>query len=339
MEAFKPPPLTHTKNLFMQYLKHPLLKLIVVTTLSSSSAAIAKNCISNIPQTTETINFGANLASTGLTIGADTPNGTVVYEDHLQTQTHSWKCTATWLQGISLNPNLGTVAGMVNTFPLGKTGLSFHLKYWENGQIGYYESLKSLGPSGSSSGGGANMLQIIKTGELAETVKIDAGYLASLQAGDLILRKFNLINPILLNSASCQTPSILVDMGSDYQLGEFDNIGPTQRKVRFNIALDQCMSGIKRVTYSLKATTPVINAAKGIIALSNNPLNAKDIGLQLMNDAGQPIALDTTYPFNGFNTTSTSFKIPLSAAYYRLGSGELKAGNGNTSVTFIVNYL
>lgn len=183
------------------------------------------------------------------------------------------------------------------------------------------------------------MLEIIKTGELAETVKIDAGYLASLQAGDLILREFNLINPIVLNSASCQTPSIPVDMGADYQLGEFDNIGPTQRKVRFNIALNQCKTGIKRVTYSLKANTPVINAAKGIVALSNDPSNAKDIGLQLMNDTGQPIALDTSYPLSGFNTTSTSFNIPLSAAYYRLGSGELKAGHGNTSVTFIVNYL
>ena len=61
--------------------------------------------------------------------------------------------------------------------------------------------------------------------------------------------------------------------------------------------------------------------------------------MQLLNDAGQPIALDTTYPFDAFTTTDTHFQIPLSAAYYRLPTGDLKAGSANTDVTFIVNYL
>lgn len=326
----------------MQYLKHPLLKLIIVITLSSSSAAMAVGRCKAVFNTTETINFGTNLASKGLTIGADTPNGTVVYQDSSSSQYHKYLCERDFLWGLIPNPQRVNVQpwDRRSTFPLGETGLSFRISvpdeptnFLSSQKLVDYSFLPRPLP------GGTPRLEIVKTGELAENVKIDAGYLGSLQADDLILLKFNLVNPILLNSASCQTPSILVDMGTDYQLGEFDNIGPTQRKVRFNIALDQCMSGIKRVTYSLKATTPVINAAKGIIALSNDPLNAKDIGLQLMNDTGQPIALDTTYPFNEFNTTSTSFKIPLSAAYYRLGSGELKAGNGNTSVTFIVNYL
>jgi type 1 fimbria pilin len=82
----------------------------------------------------------------------------------------------------------------------------------------------------------------------------------------------------------------------------------------------------------------VIDAAKGIVAL-NDSSTAKGIGLQLMNDTGQPIALGTTYPFGAFTTTGTNFKIPLSASYYRLATDRLKASSANTEVTFIVNYL
>lgn len=50
---------------------------------------------------------------------------------------------------------------------------------------------------------------------------------------------------------------------------------------------------------------------------SQGASTAKGIGLQMMDDAGQPIALDTDHSFNGFNTTDTDFKTPLAAAYYR----------------------
>lgn len=186
---------------------------------------------------------------------------------------------------------------------------------------------------------GSVRLEIVKTGELTDKVRISSGLLGTLQDDDLILKRFNLTNAIVLNAASCQTPSVPVDMGADYNLDDFPKVGPTQRKVPFNIALNQCQTGIKKMTYLIKANTPVIDAAKGIVALSNDKTNAQDIALQLMNEAGQPLALNTTYPFNAFTTSGTSFNIPLSAAYYRLGSTELKAGNGNTSVTFIVNYL
>ncbi|MNF06233.1 hypothetical protein D3C80_2061450 [compost metagenome] len=58
-----------------------------------------------------------------------------------------------------------------------------------------------------------------------------------------------------------------------------------------------------------------------------------------MNETGQPIALDTTYTFSEFDPAGTNFKIPLSAAYYRLAETQLEAGTANASVTFIMNYL
>ena len=123
----------------------------------------------------------------------------------------------------------------------------------------------------------------------------------------------------------------------DYELNELTNSGSTPRTVKFDIGLNQCQTGIQKVTYSLNATSQVIDQLNGIVAL-NSSSTAKGIGLKLMDDTGRPIKLGATYPFSEFSTSSTSFKIPLSAAYYRL-AGQLEAGSANASVTFTVNYL
>lgn len=313
-----------------------LLCFVGTLALACSTAAQAGICTA-IDSKTETLNFGASLANSGLNIPADTPDGAVVYQETVQGSGHIWKCIITSMYGIELNPTLGTVTGAASVFPLGKSGLSFRI--WIDSTGRYETNLRPvIAEPNYGIGSGAIRLEIIKTGPVAEKFKIAAGYLGKLQDDDLILKKFNLTNPIVLNIASCQTPSVPVAMGDDYQLQDFDNAGATPRRVHFNIGLNQCQAGIKKVTYSLKATTSVIDAAKGIVAL-NSSSTAAGIGLQLLNDIGQPIALDTTYPFDAFTTTGTTFQIPLSAAYYRLPTGNLKAGSANTDVTFIVNYL
>ncbi|WP_162096132.1 fimbrial protein [Pseudomonas chlororaphis] len=318
-------------------LQRPLLTFVAATLLACTSDSMAGSCTAR-DSTTETLNFGASLANASLTIPADTPNGTVIYQDTLQGKSHTWRCTLASQYGVFLNPKLGSITdGKVSTFPLGKTGLSFRI--WHEYVDRYETALHTISANDAYGiGPGAWRLEIVKSGELASQVKINAGALGNLQDDDLILKKFNLSNPIVLNAASCQTPSVPVAMGDDYKLFEFREAGAKPRTVRFNIGLNQCQTGIKKVTYSLKANTPVIDAAKGIVAL-NDSSTAKGIGLQLMNDAGQPMALDTTYPFDAFTTTGTNFKIPLSASYYRLATDELKAGSANTEVTFIVNYL
>ncbi|MDI3399151.1 fimbrial protein [Pseudomonas sp. V88_4] len=318
-------------------LQRPLLPFIAASLLVCTSHAMAGSCTA-IDSKPQTLNFGASLANGSLTIPADTPNGTVVYQDTVSGTGHSWKCTLASQYGVFLEPRFGSIIGSsVSTFPLGKTGLSFRI--WMDVLTRYESSLQSIPPNNAYGIGAGNVrLEIVKSGELASQVRIDAGTLGTLQDDDLILKRFNLTNPIVLNAASCQTPSVPVAMGDDYQLLDFREAGAKPRTVRFNIGLNQCQTGIKKVTYSLKANTPVIDATKGIVAL-NESSTAKGIGLQLMNDAGQPMALDTTYPFDAFTTTGTDFKIPLSASYYRLGTDELKAGSANTEVTFIVNYL
>ena len=313
-----------------------LLKMAVVMTAAYSSTVVAANCTFTSNNLTKTANFGTNLAGKSLTVAADVPNGTVIYQDSVQIEGQSWSCTATSLYGLVPNPSLGAPSDSTTLFPLGKTGLSYRL--WIDVLSRYEQLAFNLKASNYGISSGLYRLEIVKTGELAAKINVPSGSLGKLRAGELNLTLLNLSNPIVLNAASCQTPSVPVAMGDDYRLIDFDRAGATPRVVKFNIGLNDCQTGVKKVTYSLKATTQVINAQKGIVAL-NGTSTAKGLGLQLLNDAGQPLALDTTYTFSAFNTSGKNFNIPLAAAYYRLAEGVISAGSANTDVTFIISYL
>ncbi|WP_244142268.1 fimbrial protein [Pseudomonas gozinkensis] len=319
-----------------QTLMCAVLKIACVMAFAYGPGAMAANC-SYWSGKAVTLNFGARLTADSLAIPQDAPIGTVIYEETLQLEGVWYKCESWHLYGFYMTPALGVPSG--NTYPLGKTGLSFRVKR--------SVSLGDLSPPISrpsslgdlwSTGSGAHTLQIFKSAELSLQSRVDAGELGQFKAGELLLVTYNLVNPINLNTASCQTPAVSVQMGVDYQLNEFEKSGYTPRMIKYNIALKECQRGIQKVTYQLKANTPVIDQQKGIVSLSSGS-SAKGIGLQLMNEAGEPIALDTPYPFSGFNPTGTDFKIPLSASYIRLADSELEAGTADTDVTFIMNYL
>lgn len=296
-----------------------------------SSETLAANCRFN-----QGGEFTANFAvkPIALTVPRDTPVGTVVYEESITAPQQGFYCPSASPFIFALNPTLGSVA-TGNVFPLGKTGLSLKVKNTVNG---YLNADRIIAGQSYQDVSRAYTIEIIKSGELSSKNEVPAGNLGAHRFGDLDLVKINLANPIILNAASCVTPNVSVQMGDDYYLYEFSNIGDTSQAVKFNIGLHQCQTGIQKVTYSLKATTQVIDQKQGIVAL-NASSTAKGIGLKLMDDAGQPVALDATYQFNGFSTTGTDFNIPLSASYYRLADSELKAGTANTSVTFIMSYL
>lgn len=280
--------------------------------------------------------FDANyikLPLNDLSIPADAPVGTVIYEESVPAPSQGFTCSGLSPFIFLLDPKLGSVS-TGSVFPLGKTGLSLKVK---NDMNGYLNADRKL--SGSYLDPARNYaIEIIKSSELSSQSVIAAGYLGAHVYGDLQLVRINLLNPITLNSASCQTPSVRVEMGDDYRLVDFVNAGDTPRTIKFNIDLKECQAGIKAVTYSLKATSQVLDQKKGLVALSLDS-TAKGVGLQLMNETGQPLALDTTYAFSEFDPKGTHFKIPLSAAYYRLADTKLEAGTANASVTFIVNYL
>lgn len=309
-----------------------LLTAAVTAVLTYSAGAVAAGCDAINGSKASTINFGKNLTPS-FTIPQDAPNGTIIYEETSRVVPEFGLVCSNGMVGVRVNPALGSVtSGKV--FPLGVPGLSFRLfdvSYLSAPRL-YSGNMTMIRDATSY------RLEIIKSGDLLSQSPIPAVSLGQLIGDGLVIADFNLINPITVNAASCQTPSVTVAMGDDYQLNEFDKSGNTPRVVKFYITLNQCQRGIQKVTYQLKANTPVIDSQKGVVAL-NAGSSAKGIGLQLKNEAGQPIALDTPYPFSGFNSTGTDFKIPLSAAYIRLVDSRLEAGTANTEASFIVSYL
>lgn len=307
-----------------------LLNIAGALIFAYSSSTLAAKCYF-----TQGKEFTANYATApvALTIPRDAPIGTVVYEESITAPSQGFHCPTASPFIFSLNPTFGSVT-TGDIFPLGKTGLSIKIKNTVNGYLNANRVLTGSFLDVSRS----YTLEIIKSSEFSSQNEAPAGLLGAHRYGDLDLVKINLANPIILNASSCETPDVSVQMGDDYYLHEFTNAGSTPRTVKFNIGLNKCESGIQKITYSLKANSQIIDQQQGIVALNSNS-TAKGIGLKLMDDAGQPIALGTTYPFNGFSTTGTDFNIPLSAAYYRLATDELKAGSANAEVTFIVNYL
>ncbi|MCR4541070.1 type 1 fimbrial protein [Pseudomonas sp. 18.1.10] len=309
-----------------------LLASAAALLLAYSSGAAAEAC-GLMGSNAFTINFGKNLAQ-GITIPQDAPNGTILYQETSAVmRSFDFRCTDGKI-GIYVNPALGS-ATSGSVYPLGVPGLAFRISfdnwYMTAPEI-QYGNITFKYPSTSYT------LEIVKSGDLLPQSPVPAVALAEFRADNIKLIGFNLINPVTVNAASCQTPSVFVAMGDDYQLFEFDNSGDAPRPIKFDLSLNNCQRGIQKVTYQLQANTPVIDAQKGIVALSGAS-TAKGIGLQLKNDAGQPIVLNTPYVFSGFNTTGTDFKIPLTAAYIRLADSTLQAGSANSEVTFIVNYL
>ena len=324
--------------MFIEYIKASCRKqcLVVVAAtalLFSSNLIAADVCVFTNGTNQLVVNYGANIMG-GFTIPKDAPVGTVIYEEVVTVPVQSFYCPVlpSYLVFI-LYPVLGNVSGG-STFPLGNSGMSFRI--YANDRPIYREEVILQGntyyPSRSLK------IQIFKSDNSLSQNTVSAGYLGVHGVGGLDLFRVYLLKPIILNSASCQSPGVSVNMGDDYELGEFTKSGDTSRDVKFNISLDQCEASIQKVTYSLQATSQIISRQDGVVAL-NPSSTAKGIGLKLMGEDGKPIVLGSSYQFYGFNTIEKNFKIPLSAAFYRLPNSTLEAGTANASVTFTVNYL
>ncbi|EJN21109.1 P pilus assembly protein, pilin FimA [Pseudomonas sp. GM80] len=234
-----------------------------------------------------------------------------------------------------MNPKFGSVTGAVHEFPINKTGLSFRI--WID-SLARYESNQFILPGKKFVISATRLqLEIFKSSELAPNITVSGGLLATLKSDNLDLMRFN-IPPIYFKARTCQAPSLAVAMGDDYQLHQFNDTGSVNRMVRFNIELNNCEAGIQKITYSLRANTPIVDEAKGVVELSGSS-TAKGIGLQLLSGAGQPISLNTDYILQDFTPSGTNFKIPLQASYYRLPVSKIKAGSANAEISFVVNYL
>ncbi|MGS7251201.1 type 1 fimbrial protein [Pseudomonas sp. SK] len=287
-----------------------------------------------------------NIPST-LSIPRDAPVNTVIYESPAITfnGAASYICSTTFTVGIK---NAVGTDSRLTYFPIGNTGLSWQWIYQGSAYVGF-GGLKYQQPGGYGFNSTTNALRIIKTGNISPGATIPAGTLGYMQVESASLRPLAMTtyrsSSIILQS--CETPNIFVEMG-EHNLSVFSRSGNATPPKAFNIKLNNCPSGIQKVSYSLSATSgsPAVDGALGIIKL-NTSSTAKGIALQLLDGNQTPIQLDKTYVFNEYSTDGGNFSIPLSAKYIRtLPNGDagqydegMSAGSANSEVTFVMNYL
>jgi len=146
---------------------------------------------------------------------------------------------------------------------------------------------------------------------------------------------------------SCETPDIKVDMGA-HDMSSFGQNGAYSEPIKFDINLNNCPSGINKVTYMLKPTltSPSQNSTRGIVKLSADS-TAQGVALQILNSDGTPLVLHQSYVFTDYPAAGGNLKIPLSARYFRIaetaGNGGfdkgMRAGTANATIAFVMSYL
>ncbi|WP_246797351.1 fimbrial protein [Burkholderia perseverans] len=153
---------------------------------------------------------------------------------------------------------------------------------------------------------------------------------------DLSIAKSIAISASAIYASSCTTPDVYVEMHTHW-LSEFKGIGSATRPVSFDVAVNDCPAGLKRIQYQFMPVTAVVDPVNGVLALSGDS-RAAGIGLQLKDGRGKPLRYNTTYTLADYNPAAPgSYRIPLSAAYYQTAK-TMKPGSADTSLMFTMTY-
>lgn len=173
----------------------------------------------------------------------------------------------------------------------------------------------------------------IKVG-VARAVRDEPGGNATLFAGMEIDVS---ITGTSVHSQACSTSDVSVFLGLP-KVSDFSGKGSSSQVAPFEIALDNCPSGMNAIHYQIDAVTPIMDNANAVVDLDGSS-SATGIGIQLLDGDGNPAVLGTKRPFTGYNgATGGNFKIPLRARYRQTGDA-ITPGSANSAVTFTMSYL
>jgi len=135
---------------------------------------------------------------------------------------------------------------------------------------------------------------------------------------------------------TCTTPDVTVDLGTT-PVASFAGIGTTAARTPFNLSFQNCPAGLASIDYSFTATTSVLNATNGVVALDSSA-TAKGVGIQLLTGAGNAVQFGTSYPLTAYNPNQkASYTVGMQAGYYQTAAS-VSAGSARTGVSFTVTY-
>jgi type 1 fimbria pilin len=336
----QPNPLISSRISKIDFAAGARLLLLAFLLQSASLNAIAA-CIIDKGKNSEI--FTVSVPST-LSIPRDTLNNTVLYESAYVANLSgpSFTCGTDGRTGVENKLGTSTTSDI---FPIGDTGISWQWVVGGWPQVGY--GGRTIVRGAYDHRGEIYALRLLKTGMIKDNATIPAGEIGSMKSDTIYTVTLKTNTELRFVAQSCESPDIKVDMGQ-YDLDIFSELGNTSKATSFNILLNNCPSGIKKVMYTLapNPTTPAWNAALGIVQL-NSTSTSKGIGLQLLNSDHNPLELNKPYVYNGYSSNGGSFRIPLSARYYRTipasngGKDDLGVtpGTANSEVSFVMSYL
>lgn len=279
------------------------------------------------------------------TVPRDAPIGTVIYESAPITNsaqdTPAFTCTAAFRWGLVNSVGGIPPAATKVDMPIGNTGLAWGLVYDNKKSTPAPLPAASLGIQQVANThtfvSTSFSLRIRKIGPVAPGAAVEAGLLGYVNMND----EFNVFivrtsTKASVTAQSCKTPDVIVQMGDRNRVGQFKGVGTSLAPVSLSINLNECPSGISKVSYLLKPNTQILDAAQSVVALDAESV-AKGVGLQVLNQNGEPAVLNEKIAFSEYDKAGGNFSIPLKAAY-RQTAPVVGAGTANSSLTFVMSY-
>ncbi|MFC6299105.1 fimbrial protein [Pseudomonas sp. CCM 7893] len=272
---------------------------------------------------------------TNLPLARNLPLGTVIYKSptYIISGTNNYVCTLPHMSGLKNLVGGQSPINDVGFLPIGTTGLAYRLRYQDGS---YLHAYPVNGVSGSFDLNNTSYnYEVIKVGQVQEGTEILAGDFATWLQGELVVATFSLSRKTVISELTCTTPNISVSMGEQKSSG-FAGVNTRLAPKAFNIALNNCPSGITAIQYRLDPTTSIINTTDSVVGLTNDS-TASGVGVQILDNTDKPLALGTDLKLATYQAAGGNFTIPLKAAYYQVNK-TIKGGTANTSLTFTMTY-
>ncbi|WDH19992.1 fimbrial protein [Pseudomonas chlororaphis] len=135
---------------------------------------------------------------------------------------------------------------------------------------------------------------------------------------------------------TCTTPDVNVVLPTT-TVNQFIGVGSIVALTPFNLSFNDCPSGLNSIGYHITATTNILDAANGVIALDASS-TASGVGIQFLTGDESPLKFDTQYSLADYDPTAKhSYTVPLKAGLYQT-EGVVTAGSAKASITYTLNY-
>lgn len=142
---------------------------------------------------------------------------------------------------------------------------------------------------------------------------------------------------ISTTNGTCTTPNVTVTL-PEASASDFTGPGSTSARKDFNLAFNNCPAGLGSISYTFIPTTPVLDAANGVVALDASS-TATGVGIQLLTENNAPVTYNSAYPLKDYDAAvkNANYTVPMTAGLYQTGS-TVTPGDANSSVGFTLSY-